>query len=39
MWDDIRTWIEGSRLFVFPELAVGIPNNEDYWKWKVLDGS
>jgi hypothetical protein len=32
--EDIRTWIRGNRLYVFPDLAVSAPSKFEYLEWK-----
>jgi hypothetical protein len=34
MWDDIRTWIKSQKLFIFPDIAMAVPNNDDYLMWR-----
>jgi len=34
MWDDIKTWIENNKVFVFTDLTVEVPSDDGYWAWR-----
>jgi len=36
IWDDIRTWIESQKLFMFPDTAMAVPAAAEYLRWKCL---
>jgi len=34
MWDDIRTYFRNNKMDALIDMAVEVPNEDEYWRWK-----
>jgi len=34
MWDKVRTWVIGQKRFAFLEMAMELPGEGEFWRWK-----